>query len=154
MRLELPFAHSRMLHDLPNDQGLAVGRKHVATSMRRMGVQAIAISMDRNGCWRDNVFIESFWKSVKQEDVYPLVYETIGHAKQSLGRHFGFYNNRRPYSTLDRKAPDKVYYASQPLPKAARSEQGIQLSNRARLFKRAGPAPSLLTIKLWNEPIP
>ena len=79
----------------------------------------IAISMDGKGCWGDNVFIERLWKSVKYEEVYLRAYETVGDAKQSLGRYFDFYNTCRPHSALDRKAPDKVYYVSQPLPKAA-----------------------------------
>jgi putative transposase len=55
------------------------------------------------------VIIESPWKSVKYEDVYLHAYETVGYAKQSLGRYFGFYRFCRQHSTLDRKAPDKVY---------------------------------------------
>jgi putative transposase len=231
LHLELPFAGSRMLRDLLNDEGVTIGRKHVATLMRRMGIEAlyrkpntsrrhpkhkiypyllrglkierpnqvwamdityipmargfvylaavidwysrrvlawrvsisletafcietveealarhgkpeifntdqgsqftsadfvellkrheIAISMDGKGCWRDNVFIERLWKSVKYEEVYLRAYETVSHAKQSLSRYFDFYNTRRPHSALDRKTPDKVYYPSLPLPRAA-----------------------------------
>jgi len=231
LHLELPFAGSRMLRDLLNDQGIVVGRKHVSTLMRRMGVEAlyrkpntsrrhpkhkvypyllrglkidrpnqvwamdityipmargfvylaavidwysrrvlawrvsismetafcieaveeaiarhgtpeifntdqgsqftsadfiglltkhqIAISMDGKVCWRDNVFIERLWKSVKYEEVYLRAYETVADAKQSLGRYFAFYNTRRPHSALDRRTPDKVYYPALPLPKAA-----------------------------------
>jgi len=231
LHLEHPFAGSRMLRDLLNAQGVAVGRKHVATLMRRMGIEAlyrkpntsrrhpkhkiypyllrglkidrpnqvwamdityipmargfvylaavidwysrrvlawrvsitmdtafcieaveeaiachgtpeifntdqgsqftsadfiglltkhkIAISMDGKGCWRDNVFIERLWKSVKYEEVYLRAYETVSHARQSLGRYFNFYNTRRPHSALDRQTPDKVYYPSLPLPEAA-----------------------------------
>ena len=231
LHLEHPFAGSRMLRDLLNAQGVAVGRKHVATLMRRMGIEAlyrkpntsrrhpkhkiypyllrglkidspnqvwamdityipmargfvylaavidwysrrvlawrvsitmdtafcieaveeaiarhgtpeifntdqgsqftsadfiglltehkIAISMDGKGCWRDNVFIERLWKSVKYEEVYLRAYETVNHARQSLGRYFDFYNTRRPHSALDRQTPDKVYFPQLPLPKAA-----------------------------------
>jgi len=31
---------------------------------------AIAVSMDGKGSWRDNVFVERIWKSVKYEEVY------------------------------------------------------------------------------------
>ena len=231
LHLELPFAGSRMLRDLLNDKGAAVGRKHVATLMRRMGIEAIyrkpntsrrhpkhkiypyllrhrpisapnqvwamdityipmargfvylaavidwysrrvlawrvsitmetafcieaveeaiarhgtpgifntdqgsqftsadfigllkqnaiAISMDGKGCWRDNVFIERLWKSVKYEEVYLRAYDSVSHARQSLARYFEFYNTRRPHSALDRQTPDKVYFPLQPLPKAA-----------------------------------
>ena len=79
----------------------------------------IAISMDGKGCWRDNVFIERLWKSVKYEEVYLRAYEGVSHARESLGRYFTFYNTRRPHTALDRQTPDEVYFQPQPLPKAA-----------------------------------
>ena len=79
----------------------------------------IAISMDGKGCWRDNVFIERLWKSVKYEEVYLRAYESVSHARESLGRYFIFYNTRRPHTALERQTPDKVYSQPQPLPKAA-----------------------------------
>ncbi len=231
LHLELPFAGSRMLRDLLQSEGVAIGRKHVATLMRRMSIEAIyrkpntsrrhpghkiypyllrgrpitaanqvwamdityipmargfvylaavidwysrrvlawrvsismdtafcieaveeamarhgtpaifntdqgsqftslaftellkshgiAISMDGKGCWRDNVFIERLWKSVKYEEVYLRAYESVSNARQSLGRYFDFYNRRRPHSALDRRTPDTVYFQTLPLPKAA-----------------------------------
>ena len=231
LHLELPFAGSRMLRDLLNKPVDVVGRKHVATLMRRMGIEAIYrkpntsrrhpkhkiypyllrnrpitapnqvwamdityipmargfvylaavidwysrrvlawrvsitmeaafcieaveeaiarhgtpeifntdqgsqftsadfigllkhheidISMDGKGCWRDNVFIERLWKSVKYEEVYLRAYEGVSHARESLGRYFTFYNTRRPHTALERQTPDEVYFQSQPLPKAA-----------------------------------
>jgi putative transposase len=232
LHLELPFAGSRMLRDLLNQEGIAVGRKRVATLMRRMGIEAlyrkpntskkhpahqiypyllrglkidrpnqvwamdityipmargfvylaavidwysrrvlawrvsitmdtdfcieaveeaiarygtpgifntdqgsqftshaftsllkqhaIAISMDGKGCWRDNVFIERLWKSVKYEEVYLRAYDSVSHAKTSLARYFDFYNRRRPHTSFDRRTPDQVYFNQPlPLPKAA-----------------------------------
>lgn len=232
LHLELPFAGSRMLRDLLRQEGIAVGRKHVTTLMRRMGIQAlyrkpntsrrhprhtiypyllrglkivrpnqvwamdityipmargfvylaavidwysrrvlawrvsitmeadfcveaveeaiarhgapeifntdqgsqftnqlftgllkrhgIAISMDGKGCWRDNVFIERLWKAVKYEEVYLRAYDSVSHAKASIGRYLDFYNQRRPHSSLDRLTPDQVYFNPPlPLPKAA-----------------------------------
>ncbi len=227
LHLELPFAGSRMLRDLLNQEGIALGRKHVATLMRQMGIEAlyrkpdtsrrhpghtvypyllrglkidrpnpvwamdityipmargfvylaavidwysrrvlawrvsitmdtdfcieaveeaiarhgtpeifntdqgsqftsqaftglhkghgIAISMDGKGCWRDNVFIERLWKSVKYEEVYLHAHDSVGHAKALLARYFEFYNRRRPHTALDRRTPDQVYF-NQPLP--------------------------------------
>ena len=79
----------------------------------------IAISMDGQGCWRDNVFVERLWRSVKYEEVYLRAYDSVSHAKASLSRYFDFYNTRRPHSSLDRKTPDQVYFASLPLATAA-----------------------------------
>jgi putative transposase len=79
----------------------------------------IAISMDGKGCWRDNVFVERLWKSVKYEEVYLRAYESVSHAKASLDKYFDFYNTRRPHSKLARRTPDLVYFTALPLPKAA-----------------------------------
>ena len=70
----------------------------------------IAISMDGKGCWRDNVFVERLWKSVKYEHVYLHAYETTSEARTKLAVYLDFYNRRRPHSSLDRQAPDDVYF--------------------------------------------
>ena len=222
LHLELPFAGSRMLRDLLNAEGVVSGRRHVATLMKRMGIEAIyrkpntskpapghkiypyllrnlpvtranqvwamdityipmargfvylaavidwfsrrvlawrlsitmqaefciealeealarhgrpdlfntdqgsqftsaaftgvlikndiAISMDGRGSWRDNVFIERLWRSVKYEEVYLRAYASVADARASIGRYLGFYNSRRPHSSLDRQTPDQAYF--------------------------------------------
>ena len=231
LHLELPFAGARMLRDLLRQEGFDVGRKHVATLMRRMGIEAlyrkpntsrkhpehpiypyllrhlsvtqpnqvwamdityipmargfvylaavmdwysrrvlawrvsitmesdfcleaveeamahhgtpdifntdqgsqftssaftgllrhhgIRISMDGQGAWRDNVFVERLWKSVKYEEVYLKAYDTVSEARASIGQYLKFYNGRRPHSSLDRMTPDQFYFRSLPQPKAA-----------------------------------
>ena len=79
----------------------------------------IRISMDGKGCWRDNVFVERLWKSVKYEEIYLHAYETVTQARQSLARYFDFYNRQRPHSSLDAKTPDEVYFNSLPQQLAA-----------------------------------
>jgi putative transposase len=66
----------------------------------------IAISMDGKGSWRDNVFVERLWRSVKYEEVYLRAYDTVSEARASIGRYLTFYNGRRPHSSLDRQTPD------------------------------------------------
>ncbi len=229
LHLEWPFAGSRMLRDLLNREGIAIGRRHVATLMKRMGVEAIyrrpntskpapghktypyllrgmtidrpnqvwamdityvpkargfvylaavidwfsrrvlswrvsitmeaafcvevleealarhgkpeifntdqgsqftcqdftgvlleakvAISMDGKGSWRDNIFVERLWRSIKYEEVYRKAYESVGEARTSIGRYLAFYNGRRPHSRLDRQTPDQAYFSQ--LPRAA-----------------------------------
>ena len=231
LHLEHPFAGSRMLRDLLRLDGYSVGRKHVATLMRRMGIEAlyrkkntsrphpehavypyllrhltidrpnqvwaadityipmargfvylvaiidwytrkvlawrlsntltadfcvealeialaqygrpeifntdqgcqftgveftrvlkqheIRISMDGKSRWRDNVFIERLWKSVKYEEVYLHAYDTVSVARARLSRYFTFYNTRRPHRALDRRPPDAVYFESLPTAQAA-----------------------------------
>jgi putative transposase len=222
LHLDFPFAGSRMLRDLLNAEGIKVGRRHVATLMRRTGIEAIyrkpntsrpapghkiypyllrtlpvtrpdqvwamdityipmargfvylaavvdwfsrrvlawrlsitmeaafciealedalarharpeifntdqgsqftssaftgvlsengiAISMDGKGSWRDNVFVERLWRSIKYEEVYLRAYDTVSEARASIGRYLGFYNTRRPHSSLDRQTPDHAYF--------------------------------------------
>jgi putative transposase len=74
----------------------------------------IAISMDGKGAWRDNVFVERLWRSVKYEEVYLRAYDSVGEARASIGRYLDFYNRRRPHSSLDGKTPDQAYF--NPLP--------------------------------------
>ncbi|WP_457355678.1 IS3 family transposase [Sphingomonas sp. UYP23] len=80
--------------------------------------EKIAISMDGRGAWRDNVFVERLWRSVKYEEVYLRAYGSVGEARASIGRYLTFYNGRRPHSSLDRRTPDHVYF-SRPLLAAA-----------------------------------
>jgi putative transposase len=231
LHLEHPFAGSRMLRDLLCRQGFAVGRKHVATLMRTMGIEAlyrrpttsrrhvahriypyllrgltidrpnqvwamdttyipmargfvyltavvdwatrrvlawrlsnslaadvavdtleealvkygtpeimntdqgsqfssssfiellqqhgIAVSMDGKGCWRDNVFVERLWRTVKYEHVYLHAYESVSHAKTLLAKYLSFYNTDRPHSSLARQSPDDVYFQERPVARAA-----------------------------------
>ncbi len=70
----------------------------------------IAISMDGKGAWRDNVFVERLWRSLKYEEVYLRAYDSVGEARRSIGRYFDFYNGKRPHSSLDRKTPDQAYF--------------------------------------------
>ena len=226
LHLEFPFAGSRMLRDLLNKGGVEIGRRHVATLMKRMGIEAlyrkpntskpapghkiypyllrgmtidrpnqvwamdltyvpmargfvylavvidwfsrrvlawrlsitmeaafcvealeealashgrpeifntdqgsqftseaftgvltrsgIAISMDGKGAWRDNVFVERLWRSVKYEEVYLRAYDTVAEARASIGRYLSFYNTRRPHSSLDRQTPDRAYFTRLP----------------------------------------
>ena len=80
---------------------------------------AIRISMDGKGCWRDNVFVERLWKTIKYEEVYLHAYDTVSAAKDSLTRYIGFYNGRRPHTALDRQTPDAAYFNRLPLALAA-----------------------------------
>jgi putative transposase len=75
---------------------------------------AIAISMDGKGSWRDNVFVERIWRSVKYEEVYLRAYESVSDARASIGRYLDFYNGKRPHSSLDRQTPDQVYFKTMP----------------------------------------
>ncbi len=89
------------------DQGAQFTSEEFVATVLDMGAQ---LSMDGRGAWRDNVFIERFWRSVKYEEVYLRAYETVSDARRHLERYMTFYNSRRGHSSLDEKTPDAVYF--------------------------------------------
>ena len=92
---------------------------------------AIAISMDGKGAWRDKLFVERLWRSVKYEEVYlragacpragrrPDPWDSVGEARASIGRYLDFYNRKRPHSSLDARTPDHAYFHNLPQVAAA-----------------------------------
>ena len=79
----------------------------------------ISISMDGKGAWRDNVFVERFWRSIKYEEVYLKAYETVREARSSISNYIGFYNSGRPHSSLDGRTPDEAYFGGRQMAEAA-----------------------------------
>src|SRR6201746_77516 len=79
----------------------------------------IAISMDGKGAWRDNVFVERLWRSVKYEEVYLKAYDSVSEARASIGNYLNFYNGRRPHSSLGARTPERAYLDHLPVPIAA-----------------------------------
>ena len=85
----------------------------------KLADNGIAISMDGKGAWRDNVFVERLWRSVKYEEVYLRAYDSVSEARTAIGRYLDFYNRRRPHSSLDGTTPDQAYFTALPLRLAA-----------------------------------
>ena len=79
----------------------------------------IAISMDGKGAWRDNVFVERLWRSVKYEEVYLKAYASVAEARAGIGSYLNFYNTKRPHQGLDGNTPDAAYFTQLQLPAAA-----------------------------------
>ena len=76
----------------------------------------IKISMDGKGAWRDNVFVERLWRSVKYEEVYLHAYDSVADARSGIGHYLDLYNRRRPHSSLDGMTPDQAYYGAHSMP--------------------------------------
>jgi putative transposase len=76
--------------------------------------EKIPISMDGKGCWRDNVFVERLWRSVKCEEVYLNAYASVPEARAGIGSYLAFCNAVRPHSALGGRTPDQIYFG-QPL---------------------------------------
>ena len=87
----------------------AVHESAAFTAARARQQGALQISMDGKGAWRDNVFVERFWRSIKYEEVYLRAYDSVSEARASISCYFDFYNSRRPHSSLDGMTPDQAY---------------------------------------------
>ena len=71
--------------------------------------KGIKISMDGRGRALDNVFIERFWRTVKQEEVYLNDYKDGLEARERLATYIHYYNNERPHSSLGYIPPMSLY---------------------------------------------
>lgn len=98
------------------DQGSQFTSQEFTGVLSKAGV---AISMDGKGAWRDNVFVERLWRSIKYEEVYLHGYDSVGEARALIGRYLTLYNGRRPHSSLDRQTPDQAYIDRLPQPVVA-----------------------------------
>ncbi len=78
-----------------------------------LGRQA-RLSMDGKGTWHDNVFVKRVWRSVKHEEVYLKAYESVSHARRSIGEYIDLRNRKRPHSSLEDQTPDEAYFATLP----------------------------------------
>lgn len=97
-------------HGIPEiintDQGSQFTADEFVRAVKDKGCR---LSMDGRGAWRDNVFVERLWKSVKYERVYLHAYDSVSEARRSIMQYFDWYNRSRPHSHLGRKTPDEAY---------------------------------------------
>ena len=77
------------------------------------------LSMDGRGAWRDNVFVERLWRSVKYERVYLKAYDGVGAARADIADYLDWYNEHRPHSRLERLTPTEKYLDALPPMKEA-----------------------------------
>jgi putative transposase len=85
----------------------------------RLKEEGVRISMDGKSRWRDNVFVERVWRSIKYEEVYLHAYASVSEARQSISRYIDFYNTTRPHTSLKAQTPDQVYFNRLPESMAA-----------------------------------
>ncbi len=89
------------------DQGSQFTSEEFISAVHATGAQ---LSMDGKGAWRDNIFIERFWRTVKYEEVYLRAYDNVSDARRHLERYMTFYNSRRGHSSLRERTPDAMYF--------------------------------------------
>ena len=92
------------------DQGSQFTSEAFTELLKQHGVR---ISMDGKGRYRDNIFVERLWRTVKYEEVYLKAYQDGRDARNGLGEYFRFYNNLRPHQALGYRTPAEVF-ASRP----------------------------------------
>ena len=69
----------------------------------------ISISMDGRGRALDNIFIERFWRSLKQEKIYLIELYSVSDARAAIAEYMNFYNLKRKHQSLGYKVPNSVY---------------------------------------------
>jgi putative transposase len=94
------------------DQGSQFTAEEFVNAVKEQGCK---MSMDGRGAWRDNVFVERLWKTVKYERVYLFAYETVREARQSIMQYFDWYNRSRSHSQLNKMTPDEFYNMALPV---------------------------------------
>ena len=107
--LEMALSSGRRPIVFNTDQGSQYTSSDWQKAIRAEGIQ---ISMDGKGRWADNIMVERWFRSLKQEEIYINEYRTARELRHAVGEYIRKYNTIRPHQALDNKTPDAVYYAS------------------------------------------
>ena len=89
------------------DQGCQFTSEAFTSVLKTAGIK---ISMDGKGRFRDNIFIERFWRTLKYERIYLKAYETGVELCKDLKIWLTWYNGQRPHTSLDKQNPDEAYF--------------------------------------------
>ena len=114
--LEEAFARHGTPEIINTDQGSQFTAEEFVQVVKDRGCR---LSMDGRGAWRDNIFVERLWRTVKYEEVYLHAYDSVREARTSIQRYLDWYNRFRPHSSLDRQTPEEAYIAMLPAVQAA-----------------------------------
>ena len=114
--IEQAFARDGVPDIVNTDQGSQFTAAEFTQAVLARGAK---LSMDGRGAWRDNVFVERLWRTVKYERVYKMTYDSVSVAKRDLATYLDWYNDKRPHSSLAEQTPDQAYWSSLPAVQAA-----------------------------------
>ena len=114
--MEQAYARYGMPEMVNTDQGSQFTAEEFTDVVLNRGVK---LSMDGKGAWRDNVFVERLWRSVKYERVYLKAYDSVSAARADIAEYVNWYNTERPHSSLDDQTPDQAYWQLLPMMKVA-----------------------------------
>jgi putative transposase len=104
--IEQAFARHGTPEIVNTDQGSQFTAESFTEAVLAKGCK---LSMDGRGAWRDNVFVERLWRSVKYERVYLKAYDSVGAARADIADYFHWYNAERAHSTLEDLTPEQAY---------------------------------------------
>ena len=114
--IEQAFARYGAPEIVNTDQGSQFTAVEFTEVVRERGCK---LSMDGRGAWRDNVFVERLWRSVKYERVYLKAYDSVSAARADIADYLTWHNTHRPHSSLNRVTPHEKYLAVLPQMKLA-----------------------------------
>ena len=109
--LQEAFTHHGTPEIVNTDQGSQFTAEAFVQAVHDRGCK---LSMDGRGSWRDNVFVERLWRSVKYEEVYLNAYDSVAAARRAIMRYLDWYNRFRPHSKIKKRTPDEAYTAMLP----------------------------------------
>lgn len=98
------------------DQGSQFTAQDFVEAVLSNGVK---LSMDGRGAWRDNVFVERVWRTIKYERVYLQAYGSVSEARNDIAQYIDWYNNERGHSSIEGKTPTQFHVAGLPTMKKA-----------------------------------
>ncbi len=104
--IEQAFARHGAPEIVNTDQGSQFTADEFADAVLDRGCK---LSMDGRGAWRDNVFVERLWRSVKYGCVYLKAYDGVSAARVDIGRYIDWFNTHRGHSSLDDLTPLEAY---------------------------------------------
>ena len=104
--IEQAFARHGVPEIVNTDQGSQFTAEEFTDVVLAKGCK---LSMDGRGAWRDNVFVERLWRSVKYERVYLKAYDGVSAARADIADYMAWYNVKRPHSRLERLTPLEKY---------------------------------------------
>jgi putative transposase len=106
----LKEALAKAVPDIFNsDQGSQFTSFEFTKILQKRGVK---ISMDGKGSYRDNIFTERFWRSIKYEEIYLKEYKNMEDAEAQIGLYIAEYNAFRPHQSLNYQTPEAVHFAA------------------------------------------
>ena len=114
--MEAAYARYGTPEIVNTDQGSQFTAEEFTGAVLNRGIK---LSMDGRGAWRDNVFVERIWRSVKYERVYLMAYDSVSAARADIAEYIDWYNTTRPHSSLDDQTPDQTYWQLLPMMKVA-----------------------------------